>query len=117
MGRFVTGTNNDFNCKFGFARQTSNFGEVLENIQIEECEYGEPFHITRYVSEVGEYVDLIVCDVEGTVETLYTYDEDKLHSKMGLVGANATDTASMLQFFADWLHENPMEYPTFHVEY
>jgi len=56
MGRFVISEsgNLDWEWKFWFARQCSNFGFILQEVAAN----GEEIYVRRYTSEDGEFVKL-----------------------------------------------------------
>jgi len=55
MGRYVIVEKGDIDWKwkFGFGRQCSNFGAVLESIKVNS---DEPIRVERFLGESGEYV-------------------------------------------------------------
>ena len=114
MGRYVSG---DFDYKFAFGEQGSNFGEVLENIVDEaNCNNAEQVgSVIRYIADIGEKVELFVEDKEALVKEIENYiesfeemtdDDKKLWSKGHLEKADGYWDKYMMVQFLDHIKEN-----------
>lgn len=79
MGRFVNSLNSaiDYEYKFAFAEQSSNFGEVLEECSIDSM------GVTRYCSDIGEYVDVYIDNAKMVKEGLTEFlkEENDLNNQ------------------------------------
>lgn len=62
MGRYING---DFSYKFAVATQSSNFGEVLEEIRLNTKE--ESIYLDRYIHTEGNG-EIVMLDVENREE-------------------------------------------------
>ncbi len=126
MGRYVSG---DFDYKFAFGEQGSNFGEVLENI-VDDANANNAEQVgsvIRYIADVGEKVELIIEDKEALTKQIEEYiesfeemtdDDKKLWSKGHLEKADGYWDKYMMVKFLDHIKENNTGFcMNFHVEY
>ena len=126
MGRYVSG---DFDYKFAFGEQGSNFGEVLENI-VDDANANNAEQVgsvIRYIADVGEKVELIIEDKEALVKQIEEYiesfeemtDDDKeLWANMQLEKSEEHWDKYMMVQFLDHIKENNTSFSmNFHVEY
>jgi len=75
MGRYITG---DFEWKFEFGKQASNFGELIDDITRSDLNIEEAGYSNRFIGDGGEYVDIYVEDTEEFIHLIQQYiDEDK----------------------------------------
>jgi hypothetical protein len=105
MGRFVNSRSPEVNYeyKFAFAEQSSNFGEVLEQCSIDEM------GVTRYCSDIGEYVDVYIDNAKKVKEGLLVFlseENDKNNQRMlkQLVNAipDSLEDCTDLQFYVEY---------------
>lgn len=104
MGRYVYSKNPqiEYEYKFAFAAQSSNFGEVLEDAELKSL------WLTRYTSECGEYVDLHIDDYSQTKKELSNLVEnledqnDKIMIKELIESLPDEITESTLTFFVEY---------------
>jgi hypothetical protein len=126
MGRYVSG---DFDYKFAFGEQGSNFVEVLENI-VDDANANNAEQVgsvIRYIADVGEKVELIIEDKEALVKQIEEYiesfeemtdDDKKLWAKGHLEKADGYWDKYMMVQFLDHIKENNTSFSmNFHVEY
>ena len=74
MGRYCSG---DFEYKFMFGKQDSNFGEIMDDITRSELNTGEIGYSNRFIGDGGEYVDIYVENAEEFKHLIQQYiDED-----------------------------------------
>lgn len=70
MGRFITG---DWEYKFAFARQSSSFGEIIEELSEKE---DSGMIVERFIGQSGEIVELTVENGKRCHEILKEYAGD-----------------------------------------
>jgi len=104
MGRYVYSKSPEieYNYKFSFAEQPSNFGELLEDHGL------ETIGVTRYLSDSGEYVELFVDDVvqaRKELEEMATYQTEEYNARM------------IKELYESFPDELPSHNLTFFVEY
>ena len=105
MGRFVNSRSPeiDYEYKFAFAEQASNFGEVLEECSI------DAMGVTRYCSEIGEYVDVYIDNAKMVKEGLTEFLKEE----------NDTNNKRMINKLIEAIPDDLVEGETlqFYVEY
>lgn len=115
MGRYISG---DFGYKFAVARQSSNFGEVLEEIRLNIKEGS--IYLDRYIHTegLGEYVELEIQDREEFIKGVKEFIGE------GFDADSEEDTGEwytkymMYKFLSDCNHKlNSDETLNFYVEY
>ena len=122
MGRYVTGKGNNFEYKFIFGEQPSNFSDILTEVNGDSENY-----ITTYFNQnVGEYVTLYLEDKQALIENIELYltdykpitdDEWNNWSSSKLKFGGDRCDKFMMNEFLKFLKENNSNDLTFHVEY
>jgi hypothetical protein len=117
MGRYVSG---DFEYKFSFAEQESNFGEILDQIVTSKSDTDN--WLERYIGRSGEIVRLGIYDIKGLRKAVKKYvgkfklTEDELE-KMEGDKQELWDKFMMIEFLKELENKENDTRLEFFVEY
>lgn len=128
MGRYVSG---DFSYKFVVGVQSSNFGEILDEILLdyeeknwdtEDFDIDDIATVERWISnkETGERVELIIYDKDQFISACLNFDYYFSHIKPDEEDLEAEATLKMIKEFVGYLQSTNYQNGTqlnFFIEY